>query len=129
MISIFSLYFGPTCWYFQTSTGNRGVDQLNAKFFCNCGIAIILFLLIILALFRMTGSLKKASELSQTSSAIPENQQANPCLQMDFDAELKGDLFGVRGNIMFPGNSSLTYLVLNAALRRGRECSLTPNTC
>ncbi|MCX6674194.1 MAG: hypothetical protein NTY37_10505 [Methanothrix sp.] len=63
----------------------------------------------------MTGCLEKSPELSVTPSVVPEDQ---PAMQMDFDAELRSDLFGVRGNIMFPGNSSLAYLMLNATLRQ-----------
>ncbi len=42
-------------------------------------------------------------------------------MQMDFDAELSSDFFGVRGNIMLPGNSSLAYLMLNATLCQGER--------
>ncbi|MFZ2473035.1 MAG: Ada metal-binding domain-containing protein [Methanothrix sp.] len=71
-----------------------------------------------MAMFCITGCLEQSPELSVTSS-VPQDQSANPALQMDFDAELRSDLFGVRGNIMLPGNSSLAYLMLNASLCKG----------
>jgi hypothetical protein len=47
---------------------------------------------------------------------VLQYQTENPRAQMDFDAELRNDLFGVRGNIILSGNSSLAYLMLNATL-------------
>ncbi|MCX6680547.1 MAG: hypothetical protein NTX42_09335 [Methanothrix sp.] len=69
----------------------------------------------------MTGCLEKAPELSVTPSVPHSVQQDQPAMQMDFDAELSSDLFGVRGNIMLPGNSSLAYLMLNATLCQGEK--------
>jgi hypothetical protein len=66
----------------------------------------------------MTGCLEKAPELSVTPSTVPQDQ---PAMQMDFDAELRSDLFSVRGNIMLPGNSLLAYLMLNATLCQGER--------
>jgi hypothetical protein len=66
----------------------------------------------------MTGCLEKSPEISVTPSTVPQDQ---PAMQMDFDAELRSDLFCVRGNIMLPGNSSLAYLMLNATLRQGEK--------
>ena len=86
------------------------------NFFSKCGISLILFPLI-LALFCMTGCLEKVPEISVTPS-VPQDQLA---MQMDFDVELSSDLFGVRGNIMLPGNSSLAYLMLNATLCQGEK--------
>jgi hypothetical protein len=80
-----------------------------------CGITLILFPLI-LASFCMTGCLEKTPELSMLPSEGREDQAVAPRLQMDFDAELRCDLFGVRGNIVLPGNSTLAYLMLNATL-------------
>jgi hypothetical protein len=91
---------------------------LGTNFFSKCGISLILFPLL-LALFCTTGCLEKAAQLSVTPSTVPQDQLVNPRLQMDFDAELRSDLFGVRGNIMLTGNSSLAYLMLNATLRQG----------
>jgi len=112
---------------FQISTGNKGVDQLSIKIFSMCGMPLILFPLI-LALFCMTGCLEtsyqetdypeKAGAHSQTSSTMPGDQ---PAMQMDFDAELRSDLFSVRGDLMLSGNSSLAYLMLNATLRQGER--------
>jgi len=107
----------PRCREFQISIGNKGVDQLVINFFSKCGISIILFPLI-LASLCMTGCLEKAPELSVTPSVLLEDQ---PAMQMNFDAELRSDLFGVRGNIMLPGNSSLAYLMLNATLCQGER--------
>ena len=90
------------------------------KFFSKCGIPLILFPLI-LALFCMMGCLEKSPELSVTPSAMPQDQPENQRVQMDFDAELRSDLFSVRGNIMLPGNSSLAYLMLNATLCQGER--------
>jgi len=69
----------------------------------------------------MTGCLEKASDLSSVSSLQLEDQAANPRLQMDFDAELRSDLFSVRGDLMLPGNSTLAYLLLNATLWQGKK--------
>ena len=107
--------YRPMGRHFQISTGNKGVDQLSIKFFSMCGIAPILFPLI-LALFCMTGCLEKAPEFPMLSSEGREGQAVVPRLQMDFDAELRCDLFGVRGNIVLPANSTLAYLMLNATL-------------
>ena len=85
------------------------------NFFNMCGITLILFPLL-MASFCMTGCLEKDAKLPETSLMVPQNQEANPRVQMDFDAELRSDLFGVRGNIMLPGNISLAYLMLNASL-------------
>jgi hypothetical protein len=100
---------------FRISTGNKGVDQLAINFFSKCGIPLILFPLILMLLCT-TGCLEKSPELSVPPSAVPQDQ---PAIQMDFDAELRNDLFGVRGNIMLSGNNSLAYLMLNATLCQG----------
>ena len=92
---------------------------MSIKFFSKCGIPLILFSLI-LALFCMTGCLEQSPELSVTSF-VPQDQPVNPALQIDFDAELRSDLFSARGNIMLPGNSSLAYLMLNATLCQGKR--------
>jgi len=118
VISHLFVLYRPRCRRFLISTGNKGVDQLHIFFLSKCGISLILFSFI-MALFCITGCLEKAPELSQMPSTVPQDQQVNQCLQMDFDAELRSDLFGMRGNIMYPGNSSLAYLMLNATLRRG----------
>jgi hypothetical protein len=112
--------YGPKCRDFPVSTGNKGVDQLAINFFSKCGIPLILFPLI-LALFSMTGCLEKAPELSVMPSVSHSVPQDQPAMQMDFDAELSSDLFGVRGNIMLSGNSSLAYLMLNATLFQGEK--------
>jgi hypothetical protein len=116
---LFILY-RPQCRDFLVSTGNKGVDQLVINFFSKCGISLILFPLI-LALFCMTGCLEKVPELSVTSSVPHSVLQDQLAMQMDFDAELGSDLFGVQGNIMLPGNSSLAYLLLNATLCQGEK--------
>jgi hypothetical protein len=67
----------------------------------------------------MTGCLEKISDLSQTRSLEIKDQLAKPRLQMDFDAELRSDLFSVRGDLMLPGNRTLAYLLLNATLFQG----------
>ncbi len=124
MTSHHLLFCRPQCRDFPVSTGNKGVDQLHLNFFSKCGIPLILFP-IILALFSMTGCLEKVPEISVASSephsvshSVLQDQSA---MQMDFDAELGSDLFGVRGNIMLPGNSSLAYIMLNATLCQGEK--------
>ena len=120
MISYIFVFYRPQCRNFPVSTGNKGVDQLVINFFSKCGIPLILFPLI-LALFSMTGCLEKVPEISVTPSvshSVPQDQLA---MQMDFDVELSSTLFGVRGNIMLPGNSSLAYLMLNATLCQGEK--------
>jgi len=77
----------------------------------------------------MTGCLEKASDLSSVSSLQLEDQAANPRLQMDFDAELRSDLFSVRGDLMLPGNSTLAYLYSMPPSGRERKSNLAPNTC
>jgi hypothetical protein len=64
----------------------------------------------------MTGCLEKTPEFPMLPSEGREGQAVAPLLQMDFDVELRCDLFGVRGNIVLPGNSTLAYLMLNATL-------------
>ena len=77
----------------------------------------------------MTGCLEKVPEISVASSephsvshSVLQDQSA---MQMDFDAELGSDLFGVRGNIMLPGNSSLAYIMLNATLCQGEKAQFS----
>lgn len=93
---------------------------MHVNFFRKCGITLILSL-IIMILFCIEGCLEKTPEISQMPSAPQEDQRINQSLQMDFDAELRSDLFDLRGNIMLPGNSSLAYLMLNATLHRGEK--------
>ncbi|MCX6678498.1 MAG: hypothetical protein NTU95_11235 [Methanothrix sp.] len=90
---------------------------MSVKIFSKCGITLILFPFI-LALFCLTGCLEKAGDITQTPSTMPEGQ---PAMQMDFDAELRNDLFSVRGDLMLSGNSSLAYLMLNATLCQGER--------
>ena len=40
----------------------------------------------------------------------------SPHLQMDFEADVKSDLFCARGKVLLLGNSTLPYLMLNATL-------------
>jgi hypothetical protein len=115
IVSMFYIRIG-----FQISTGNKGVEQLSANFFSKCGIALFLFPLI-LTLLCMTGCLEKSPEASVMPSKMQQGQLAISHMQMDFDAELRSDLFCVRGNIMLPGNSSLAYLMLNATLYMGER--------
>jgi len=42
-------------------------------------------------------------------------------LQVDFDADVSSNLFRVRGSLMFAGNSSYPYLLLNATLLQGNK--------
>jgi hypothetical protein len=100
------------------STGNKGVDQTGIRFFGKCGIVLILFLLI-LALFCMTGCLERSRGPSSVLSSSQPYQVSNSSLQMDFDVELASDLFRVQGNLLLPGNGSLSYLLLNSSLSQG----------
>jgi len=97
---------------------------LVLNFFSKCGIALILFSLI-LASFCMMGCLTRTDERSLASSSVLEHQVANSSLQMDYDVELSDDLFRVRGSLLYPMNSSLDYLLLNATLRQGGLPSLS----
>lgn len=105
------------------STGNKGVDQLDLNFFSKCGIALILFP-IFLAMFSMTGCLEKADGPAQVSSPASSGQMENSSLQMDFDVELKENLFAVRGSLVLPGDVSLPYLFLNATLEQENRSKL-----
>ena len=98
--------------------------QLSLNFFSKCGIALILFSLI-LASFCMMGCLTRTDEPSLASSSVLEHQVANSSLQMDYDVELSDDLFRVRGSLLYPMNSSLDYLLLNATLLQGKKPSLS----
>jgi hypothetical protein len=64
----------------------------------------------------MTGCLEKVSDLSQTPSLEIKDQVTKPSLQMDYDAELRSDLFSVRGDLILLGDRTLAYLLLNATL-------------
>jgi hypothetical protein len=90
---------------------------MSTKFFSMCGIALILFPLI-LALFCMTGCLERSPESVQVPSSSQLYPVSNSSLQMDYDVELRGDLFRVQGSLLLPGNGSLSYLLLNASLRQ-----------
>jgi hypothetical protein len=90
---------------------------LEIKFFRKCGIPLLIFS-IVLALFCIAGCLERSSELPKTP-AVPVGLRIDLPLEMDFDSELRNDLFCVRGNIMLPGNSSLAYILLNATLCQG----------
>ena len=97
---------------------------MGLNFFSKCGIALILFSLI-LASFCMMGCLTRTDEPSLASSSVLEHQVANSSLQMDYDVELSDGLFRVRGSLLYPMNSSLDYLLLNATLLQGKKPSLS----
>ncbi len=90
---------------------------MEIKFFRKCGIHLLIFS-IVLALFCIAGCLERPSQLPKTP-AVSADLRADLPLEMDFDSELRSDLFCVRGNIMQPGNSSLAYVLLNATLCKG----------
>jgi len=72
-----------------------------------------------MSLFFIIGCIDKGPQLSQTSSFGVEDQQLeglSPHLQMDFEADVKSDLFCARGNVLLLGNGTLPYLMLNATL-------------
>ncbi|OPY50627.1 MAG: hypothetical protein A4E49_02657 [Methanosaeta sp. PtaU1.Bin112] len=90
---------------------------MEIKFFIKCGITLLIFS-IVLALFCIAGCLERPSELPK-APVVSADLRADLPPEMDFDSELRGDLFCVRGNIMLPGNSSLAYVLFNATLCQG----------
>jgi hypothetical protein len=109
---------GIRSWNSKISTGNKGVDQLIIKIFSKCGITLILFPLI-LALFSMVGCIDRGPQLSQVPSFGAENPQLGELsshLQLDYEAEVKSNLFCAEGKVLLIGNGSLPYLMLNATL-------------
>lgn len=111
------------------------------KFFRKCGISLFLCLIIPFLLI-MSGCIEKPTQLDALSSQLPESQAtegrtegqvaeeiwdsdsqstaALPShLQVDFDSEVNSNLFRLKGNLAFTGNSSLSYLLLNATLLQG----------
>jgi len=91
---------------------------LIIKIFSKCGITLILFPLI-LALFSIVGCIDRGPQLSQVPSFGAENQQLGELsshLQLDFQAEVKSNLFCAEGKVLLLGNGSLPYLMLNATL-------------
>lgn len=67
----------------------------------------------------MVGCIDKGPQLSQTPSFGAEDQQVEELsshLQMDFEADVKSNLFCARGKVLLIGNGSLPYLMLNATL-------------
>ena len=99
---------------------------MGIKIFSKCGITLILFPLI-LALFSIMGCIDKGPQLSQAPSFGAEDQQLEGLsshLQMDFEAEVKSNLFCVRGKVLLLGNGSLPYLMLNATLVRDGRAPL-----
>jgi len=104
------------------STGNQGVGQLCLKKFRECGIAPILFPLI-LVLSSITGCIELGSQPQHASSAGGAAQQSEAWsgqLKMEIDPNLDIDLFSLRGNVVLTGNGTLPYLLLNATLRQGK---------
>jgi hypothetical protein len=73
----------------------------------------------------MMGCLTRTAERSLEPSSVLEHQVANSSLQMDYDVELSDDLFRVRGNLLYPMNDSLDYLLINATLQQGELLSLS----
>jgi len=74
-----------------------------------------------LVLFSMMGCIDRGPQLSQVSSFRAENQQVGELcshLQLDFEAEVKSNLFCAEGKVLLIGNGSLPYLMLNATLAR-----------
>ncbi len=111
------------------------------KFFRKCGISLFLCLIIPFLLI-MSGCIEKPTQLDAPSSQVADSQAtegrtegqaaaevwdpdgqstaALPShLQVDFDSEVSSNLFRVKGNLAFAGNSSLSYLLLNATLLQG----------
>ncbi len=104
------------------STGNQGVGHLGLKNFRKCGIAPILFPLILL-LSSITGCIELGSQPQHASSPGGVAQQSEAWsgqLKMEIDPNLDIDLFSLRGNVVLTGNGTLPYLLLNATLRQGK---------
>lgn len=115
------------------------------KSFRKCGISLFLCSIIPFLLI-MPGCIEKPMQLDALSSPAPESQATEgpqiatgdwdpECqstaelpsrLQVDFDSEVSGNLFRVKGHLAFTGNSSLSYLLLNASLLQdGRAAAST----
>ncbi len=118
------------------------------KFFRKCGISLFLCL-IIPSLLIVSGCIEKSTQLDAPSSRVADSQAtegrtggqaaaevwdpdgqsiaASPShLQVDFDSEVSSNIFRVKGHLAFAGNSSLSYLLLNATLLQdGRAAAST----
>jgi hypothetical protein len=57
------------------------------------------------------------STVHSEEAEMKEAKELGLPLQLDYDAEVKCDLFRVQGDLMLAGNGSLDYLLLNATLR------------
>ncbi len=67
----------------------------------------------------MSGCIEK-TDTSRTEAARVQLAEDSPLqLHLDFDADVSSNLFRVRGSLMFAGNRSFPYLLLNATLRQG----------
>ena len=97
----------------------------------------------------ISGCIEKPTQLDAPSSQVADSQAADgrtegqaaaevwdpdgqsiaaspSHLQVDFDSEVNGNLFRVKGHLAFTGNSSLSYLLLNASLLQdGRAAAST----
>lgn len=91
---------------------------MHAKFFIKCSIPFLLFPLI-LAMFCIIGCVEKAPQIAQESYHETDDELAMVVpsrVQVDFDSEVSNNLFRVRGKIMFLGNASIPYILINATL-------------
>lgn len=102
------------------STGNEVVGQLLLKFFNKCGIRYLLFLLL-LAHLLAAGCIEKTENTRAGAAKVQLAEDSPLQLHVDFDADVSCNLFRVRGSLMFAGNSSFPYLLLNATLRQGNK--------
>jgi len=69
----------------------------------------------------MVGCIDRGPQLSHVSSFGAENQPVGELcshVQLDFEAEVKSNLFCAEGKVLLIGNGSLPYLMLNATLAR-----------
>jgi hypothetical protein len=79
-----------------------------------CGASLIL-LPLILSLFCLTGCIQEDSALKETSPGRIE--EASPVrMEINFDPEVSGRLFRVKGSLALSGGRPLPYLLLNATL-------------
>jgi hypothetical protein len=95
-----------------SSTGNKGVKQLNLNLFRKCGVLPPL-LLLMLGLLLATGCLRL--EASQGGIAPSAEEASPPHLQLDFASRVSCVALCAEGNVVLWGNETLPYLLLNAS--------------
>ena len=67
----------------------------------------------------MSGCIEKTENTGAGTAKVQLAEDSPLQLHMDFDSDVSSNLFRVRGSLIFAGNSSFPYLLLNATLRQG----------